>query len=94
LRHDGAGALAAAPGWVGISWLVARFHRSRLVIAYVITTWCLALPDDWRQVSNALDDARFRPYLSLHLAGLACSRSASLLLGGALANKEAPHEIA
>ena len=88
----GADAVAAIPGWIAIGWLIACFHRSRLVLLYVLTTWCLALPDDWRQISDAIDDARFRPYLILHLAGLVVFTLS--VLAGALANNGAHRHVA
>jgi hypothetical protein len=60
--------LLAIPGWIVIGWLVARLDGAALVLPYIMVSWILIAPDLWRQASNAVEDARFRPYFSIGMA--------------------------
>ncbi len=62
-----------APSWLGTGWLMIRLQRTRtpvMVLPLLALTWSRDFPECWRLLSNALDQARFRPYLAVNLIGL------------------------
>ena len=76
--------LLAIPASFCVGWLIARLHPTRTpapVLAFLVATWCFASPAYARQVSNALGDPRFRPFLAVQLIGI-CAFSVSVLAGG------------
>jgi hypothetical protein len=91
-----ANTMMAAPVWFCIGWLVARLHRSGHALVLVVTVWVLELPHYARLIEHAITDLTFRPYMTVQITTIALWMGCFALsvLGGSLANKEAPHEIA
>jgi hypothetical protein len=72
------------PSTFCIGWVIARFHRTRTpmpVIAFLIAVWLLWIPQYSRQVSNAIGDPRFRPYLLTQTLSI-CGFSLGVMAGG------------
>jgi hypothetical protein len=72
------------PAMLGIGWAIARLHRTRTpmpVIAFLIVVLVGWIPQYSRQVSNAIGDPRFRPYLFTQTLSIVVF-SLSVLAGG------------
>jgi hypothetical protein len=72
------------PATLCIGWVIARFHRTRTpmpIIAFLIAVWLLWMPQYSRQVSNAIGDPRFLPYLFTQTLSI-FAFSLSVLAGG------------
>ncbi|MEO8050573.1 MAG: hypothetical protein ABI833_09180 [Acidobacteriota bacterium] len=76
---------------IATGWVVARAHRAhrvQMVIAFVISLILWIAYDDLpfilRNLTNSIDQPRFRPYLALDLAKLV-TVIFGILLGGILA---------
>ena len=80
------------PSWLVTGWLMIRVQRARtpvMVLPLLALTWSRDFPEFWRLLSNALDQARFRPYLAVNLVGLIVF-NLSIIVGAAWQRHEAP----
>src|SRR5262249_27648334 len=72
------------PSVLFIGLVIARFHRTRTpmpIAAFLIAVWLGWVPDSSRQVSNAIADPRFRPYLATQTLSIVAF-SMAVLAGG------------
>jgi hypothetical protein len=88
--HPGVNAVSVAlmasglPSVIGIGWVIARFHRTRTpmpIAAFLVAVWLRWIPGYSRQVSNAITDSRFRPYLATQTLSIVAF-SIAVLAGG------------
>lgn len=80
------------PSALGTGWFVARLHRTRtpaMVLPLLALTWSIDVPEFWRVLMNALDQARFRPYLAVNLFWLVMF-NLSILVGAVWKRRGAP----